>query len=223
MSRPLIAFCTTDIELVYANILCRGVRDAAREFDANLIVLPGKALKAHYEFQYQYNVLYDFVDAAGVDGVVMSGGAVGNFVLAPEFNRWLGRFKSIPMVSIAAPIPHGPHIYTDNEVPFFDIVRHLIESHGRRNIAFVAGSTHNPDAQARFAGYKKALAKSGISYRSEYYVQGDFTIASVADAVHQLLDERGLSVDAIACANDEMAMAVLSQLRARCLRVPEDI
>src|SRR5690242_10562961 len=173
--RPVIVLCTTDIEQAFATLMFRGVYDAAKQFDFNLMVLPGKALKVHYEYEYQYNVLYDYIDPASVNGIIISGGSVSNFIGDDAYIQWCERFHPIPIVSIAARVPHGSYIRTDNEDPFAEAVTHLIRDHGRKKVAFIAGSVSNPDSAARFNGYRKALAAAHVEFDENLVFHGDFT------------------------------------------------
>ena len=52
---------------------------------------------------------------------------------------------------------------------------------------------------------------------------GDFEYESGVDAVRILLDERGVTFDAIVAASDQMALGAIDALRVRNIRVPRDV
>jgi diguanylate cyclase (GGDEF)-like protein len=114
----------------------------------------------------------------------------------------------------------------DNEVGMYTAVKHLIVAHERRKIAMIAGPTANPEAQARYRGFVRALAEQGMHVDARRMGFGDFNRASGGLAVAEIFDRRGLGVgevDAIVCANDVMALGALDELDRRGIRVPRDL
>ena len=98
------------------------------------------------------------------------------------------------------------------------VTGHLV-SIGRRRIGHVTGRTGTVAGEDRLNGYRRAMARAGLPVDG-LVVEGDFNRASGALAAGPLLD-RG--VDAIFCANDEMAEGALETIRGRGLRVPDDV
>jgi diguanylate cyclase (GGDEF)-like protein len=114
----------------------------------------------------------------------------------------------------------------DNETGMFTAVKHLVETHRFRRIAFVAGPEGSEEAQARFRGYQRALAEGKLEIDPRYVVVGNFTRDSGARAVATLFGERGLGpnqLDAIVCADDLMALGALDELDRRGVNVPRQI
>ncbi len=97
-------------------------------------------------------------------------------------------------------------------------VRHLLAT-GRRRIATIAGPQDMIGGQDRLTGYRDALRDSD---RRSIVAVGDFTRASGADAMRQLLEDDP-ALDAVFAANDEMAIGALRALRRAGRRVPDDV
>lgn len=99
-------------------------------------------------------------------------------------------------------------------------IEHLI-ARGRRAIAVIAGPQDMPPGLDRLEGWRRAVREFGAGDASlvEY---GDFTPESGADAMRRLLD-RGVPVDAVVAANDQMALGAYTAIRERGLRIPEDV
>lgn len=93
---------------------------------------------------------------------------------------------------------------------------HLIER-GHRRIAHVAGIRRA--GMRRLDGYHAALDSAGLE--AGPVLQGDFTEESGVAAAEALLQGGGVS--AVFCANDRMALGLYHGLRARRVRVPDDI
>ena len=97
----------------------------------------------------------------------------------------------------------------DNNEGMRAVVRHLIEEHGYKRIAFICGIHGQVDAEQRFQAYKDELAAHDLRYDEDLVVDGDYTAESGREAIQTLLDERKLRVQAIVAANDRMAFGAL--------------
>ena len=89
----------------------------------------------------------------------------------------------------------------DNETGMYTAVKHLVDIHRLRRIAFVAGPEGSQEAQARNRGYLRAIADRGLESDPRYVVTGNFTREAGARAVTTLFGERGLlpsDIDGIA-------------------------
>jgi DNA-binding LacI/PurR family transcriptional regulator len=110
------------------------------------------------------------------------------------------------------------YVDVDNVHAADAMTSHLV-SIGRSRIGHITGTPHNVAAVDRLAGYRRAMQRAGLAEET-LTVAGDFNAASGVTGAATLLD-RG--ADAIFCANDAMALGALETIRARGLRVPEDV
>lgn len=99
-------------------------------------------------------------------------------------------------------------------------VDHLV-GRGRRALTFVNGPTDTVPGTARQRGFERAVREHGLADSARRITAGDFTYAAGEAVVGELL--AGGRPDAVLCANDLIAVAVLNGLHARGLRVPEDV
>ncbi|HRO32899.1 MAG TPA: LacI family DNA-binding transcriptional regulator [Brevundimonas sp.] len=111
-----------------------------------------------------------------------------------------------------------PSVVVDNHGGAVTAVRHLIDQ-GRTRIAHIGGPAHNAEAQARLAGYEKAVREAGLTPVS---LRGDFSQAAGHAACLELLDGPSRP-DAVFAANDMMAVGALLALQDRGVRCPEDV
>jgi signal transduction histidine kinase/CheY-like chemotaxis protein len=102
------------------------------------------------------------------------------------------------------------------------VVEHLIRDHGRRKIAFLAGTPENPEATARFEAYQAVLNRHGIPFDARRTARGYFRANSAKLAMEEIF-ATGVELDAVVAANDEMATGAIDILRKRGLRVPQDV
>jgi PAS domain S-box-containing protein len=206
----------------YYTNLWRGFVSAALELDVNLICYVGGTINvSQYGFDAQRNILYDLVSGERVDGLLICG-ALGNFIAAEEFQRFVDCYRPLPMVGIAQ-TPGIPGVVVDNEKGVRDLVTHFIEVHGYRRLAFIRGPEGNLEAELRYRAYVEALAGHGLPLDPDLVAPGAFVHPTGVEAIRLLLDERQVKFDAVVAANDWMALGALEALGERGIRVPEDI
>lgn len=130
---------------------------------------------------------------------------------------------------------NGPRVVLDLEAEGFQqffcddadsvdyVVSHLIDIHNCNDIAFMTGIKGHPHSTSRLNGYYNALKRHNIPVDESRVFYGDFWYDEGERVVEALCNsEKGLP-QAIACANDAMAVSVFKALEARGYRIPEDI
>src|SRR4029453_2514526 len=93
---------------------------------------------------------------------------------------------------------------------------------GHRRIGLIKGIPGFVATEDRTSGYRAALSGPGVRPDPPLEVFGEFRTVQGRTAAAQLLDLPEPPTAIFAC-NDEMAVAVLQEARARGLRVPEDL
>ncbi|UVE19587.1 LacI family DNA-binding transcriptional regulator [Pseudomonas sp. LS44] len=109
----------------------------------------------------------------------------------------------------------------DNERMGAAVAEYLVGKN-RRACAFVSGDPNISTTADRLRGFEHGLAMHG--QRPVACVQGGYSYEGARDAAAQLFGAGQPAIDAVFCANDVMALGVLSHLRLNTsLRVPEDV
>jgi phosphoserine phosphatase RsbU/P len=196
----------------------------AREQSLDFVAISGGMLGI--ELQHPKGFVFDLVGPHNVDALLICAHTIGHHVTADQIAAFVQRYHSLPCVCLGVEIPGMSSLLMDNEVGMYTAVKHLIVAHERRKIAMIAGPTANPEAQARYRGFVRALAEQGMHVDARRMGFGDFNRASGGLAVAEIFDRRGLGVgevDAIVCANDVMALGALDELDRRGIRVPRDL
>jgi LacI family transcriptional regulator len=98
---------------------------------------------------------------------------------------------------------------------------HLLQQ-GHVNIAHIKGLLNQPDAVARFVGYKKALTEAGIKVRNNLIKQGDFSSETGYDRTVELIESK-VHFSALFAANDQTAYGAIKALHDHGFKVPEDV
>jgi len=101
-----------------------------------------------------------------------------------------------------------------------------LTSLGHRKIATLSGQRETAYSfdvsDNRNKGYTEALKEVGVEWNPDLEIRGDFNIYTAEIAMESFLRRKKLPT-AIFCHSDEMAAGALKAIRARGMRVPEDI
>jgi signal transduction histidine kinase/DNA-binding LacI/PurR family transcriptional regulator/ActR/RegA family two-component response regulator len=220
---PTLGVLTDWLEGEYQSAVVEGAVEAARESGANLVFFIGCMLRAPLRLGERHHPVYDLARSEGIDGLVLLAGTLANHVGLEDLAHYCERYRPRPMSSVAVKINGTTGILVDGERSLREGIRHLVQDHQFRRIAFVGGPEGNKEAQDRLRTYREALTECGLLPPDSLIATGDFQYESGVDAVRVLLDERGVNFDAIVAANDQMALGAIDALRVRDIRVPRDI
>jgi len=129
----------------------------------------------------------------------------------------------VPVIAVQRPVEGCINITFDYEEAFRQIVEHMVEVHGYRDIKFMAGVPNNSFSDARINAYRQVLEEHQIPYHPENVYYGHFWDMPTIQAMDKLMEENPKLPEAIICANDTMALTVCDYLNKRGIRVPEDV
>jgi LacI family transcriptional regulator len=157
--------------------------------------------------------------AAKVDGLIIAEGTV----VGPDQLAVLAARIPIVLVAGRPGQAHADVIHADNRAGTSELVRHLVEQHGRTRLYYVSGPLEAPDADERLAAFEAAVA-SYPGVRVTGSSEGLFTALSGQVAVREMLSGPAAGrPDAMVCGNDQMAIGAIRELQTAGLRVPDDI
>ena len=166
--------------------------------------------------------IFNLPDLSKFDGIVF----VRNTFQDSFINNSLAKRileSKVPCVCIDGFSPDFVNITSDEPAIMETLTSHLIEAHDCRKIYFLGGLTDSLDTEYRFQGYLSALKKAGLPFRGEWRYDGTFECSSGANAAEYFLNLESEYPDAIVCCNDEMAVGLISELKKRGVKVPNEI
>ena len=170
----------------------------------------------------QASVLYDLAIKNNLDGLVIWSMGIGWNRTRSEMGTFIDRYKSIPLVSVEMDFPGIPCLMMEDYQGMCAVIKHLIEVHGRRRIAFLRGIDTHAGAQERYRAYTDTLVEYGIPFDDQLIPP--LRLAWDGEAmIRFLLDEHHASFDAVVAASDEMALDAMAILKARGVHIPEDV
>jgi LacI family transcriptional regulator len=151
--------------------------------------------------------------AGRCDGLVIMGQTVPDTVVERLARR-------VPVVLLARPqIGTVDSVKADNVDSAKSLIEHVIAS-GDRQIILIGDPDLSPDVAERWAGFEKVAAAHPEVHLEQRH-PGLFGERAGTNTVREAI-RSGLP-DAFVCANDEMALGVLSELRAHDIDVPGQV
>jgi DNA-binding LacI/PurR family transcriptional regulator len=133
--------------------------------------------------------------------------------------------KNFPIVLLHRSPPNQleiPHVVFENKNGSRKMTDHLIEDHGYRKIAFLAGPDDNEDAAWRTLGYRESLAAHGIPLNDRIIRLGGFDEKTAMQTMEKWLED-GFDADVVFAADDDSAYGAMNAVQKAGKRIPEDI
>ena len=106
---------------------------------------------------------------------------------------------------------------------FEQVVRHMVEEHGCRDVVMVAGIRGNSYSEERISLCRQILEEHGSSLPPEQVIYGEYWDEPTLRALDGYFAAGGRMPEAFICANDAMAIAVCVYLAERNIRVPDQV
>lgn len=167
--------------------------------------------------------IYNLIQFDSFDAVVIMGDTVQTPGALYNIEKRLKEGYKGVVLSVDKTSANFPSILIDSYTPIVQTVSHLIEEHGLTDIAFLTGPKWHPHSTERLQAFKDCMQTHGLDVCEEHIFYGDFWYESGVHMVDSLFKMRRRIPQAIACANDYMAIGVAEGLTRRGYRVPEDV
>ena len=155
------------------------------------------------------------------DGIVLLAAMspFGTDLLSSQNNRRLPVVVGCEIVSLE--MAGFPSVHIDNTAAAQEATEYLL-SQGHRRVAFIHGQEQSLLTKDRENGYRASMQAAGVPIEQGWVVEGNLTIDGAIKATQSLI-QHPRRPTAIFCANDEMAMGCIHEIKSAGLRVPEDI
>ncbi len=200
-----------DLEHLWAIEIIRGVRRAAGEHDAGMLL---SELGPHEPAARRW------ID----DVLVRRPSCVVSVARLSAAHRGRLKARGIPFVLFDPDVelPDGvPFVGATNWSGGRSATRHLIEL-GHRRIAMIAGPDHAPSWQARLDGFRSAMEAAGLPVGTGFAVRTDLSPEGGEVAARELLRRPERPTAIFAC-SDVQAVGVYRAARHAGLSIPRDL
>jgi LacI family transcriptional regulator len=194
----------------YAPIL-EAIYTALREAGLNMVVSFGVGTGTQRQQAIEG---VEFLMARGCDGILM----LSNALLEADIEA-LGPGKSRLVVLNHEYACIREQCFTIDHVHGGRLAARTLLELGHRKIAVIAGPSQVPDNVERIAGFMAALNEAGIDTAGMWVAESDFASEGGVASARELLAS-GYEYTALFCANDQMAVGVLSCFQQAGVAVP---
>ncbi len=227
-SRPVIGLFESQLGRGFHRASLLSVRAAVLAAGADFVCFDGGVLAPTSSRESPANVLYDLAGPRNVDGLIIWASALDWELRPGQMEAFCRRFTSVPVVTVGRAFSGIPGILVDNYQGMRLAAEHLLREHGRRKIAFLRGPEGAEEEELRFRAYCDVLADNAIPFEPALVSsRTNWVRLDGPQKIAELLDERGLvagiDFDALLSVGDDMACGAIEALRARGVRIPDDV
>lgn len=206
-----VGLVVTTVADPFASEVACGIEQAAKDHGYAVFLANSNA-----DAEHERRMVQELAERR-VDGIVVTSSRVGS-----DYLPMLAELN-VPMVLVNDQYP-GKFVHSvtiAHEDGSRAVTEHLIEL-GHRRIGYVGNRSGQRAETERMGGYQQALRAAGIDFAAELAVEGDGrpeAAIAVMDGLLQLSEPP----TAVCCYNDTTALGAMQAIRARGLRVPEDV
>lgn len=167
--------------------------------------------------------IYELINYKEFDAIILLIDTIQTPGKAKDIEEKIKSNFNGPVICVDADIEGFFCFWTDGYNSVYSLISHLIEVHGYRDIAFLTGKRHHYHSQRRVDAYRDALKKHHIEVYEDRILYGDYWYTSGSAYADQMLRDKGNMPEAVACANDCMAIGLADSLTRGGIKIPEDI
>lgn len=220
--RRIIAVCAAWVDEENLNLFLSHLIPHAREngflplcitFDRNTVLARGE------DGLRECRMLFELENLSGII-------LFGEMIHAEEINRYLinmGIEKQIPVFMMERTYEGCINIRYEFRSGFEQLVRHVVDEHGCRDVVMVAGFKGNPYSEERIEVCRAVLEEAGSALPEEKIIYGDFWDSATRRALKKYFAGGGKMPEAFVCANDAMALCVCNFLGTMGISVPDTV
>ncbi len=196
---------------VFTEVL-RGICDVAASSGYRVLIVD-----THYSVLEEERMVRTLL-AQSLDGLIITGGE------QTELCRKTIKTAAVPLVQIMDILddPIDMNVGFSHFQAGYDVAKHLIEE-GYSRIGFI-GAQMDIRAQKRLQGFKTALEESGKFWKNFMLNTPDpSSVGLGVELFKELMSSTNDMLDAVFCANDDLALGALFESIRMGIKVPDDM
>ena len=219
-----IAVIVIGLDEEYQYNVIRGINQYAREHNTNICYFAafGGVVESR-KFDLGEFSIFNLPNFSYFDGALLM---LNTFSDAEVKARIVARVRASGIPAVVFEAKDYPDFYDisiDNFKVMKSLINHVITEHGARVLNFVSGPLTNPEGRMRYEAFLCAMEENGLELDERRIFYGSFRSYDgklAADA----FAESGLPLpDAFICANDGMALTLVTSLERMGYRIPNDV
>lgn len=210
---------------LFDNAVYHALEEGAKKYDLDVIVFTTVGyFSSQNEYDAQERGMFAFAPIEQLDGIIVAPDTYEIEGFREELHEELVKRAKCPVVAIRHRSETFDCIYTDENLAFRPLLKHLLEHHGLKKIRFLAGYTGHPDSEMRLQVYREEMTAHGLAVDEEKDIShGNMWLNCGPKAYEELFSDPDDRPEAVVCANDYMAVGLMHTLQEKGIRVPEDV
>lgn len=226
--KKTIGFVVSGIMDEFVEHLCKGVISAAEKENVNVVVIPVKYIDREmkglpdlHEYQYQTNIKN--ITYTNVDVLIVSIDTIACLSTEEGRKRFMDELEKInvPIILAASKMDGYPGVVFDNKNGINEGMKYLIEELGVKNICMLKTRDHNNDGHERYEAYRESMEKYGLTIGPNSVLSTNLS-RDCKEECEWLIDNNP-DMEAVICANDDVALAFYDVMSERGLVPGKDI
>ena len=194
---------------------------AANDLDVHFYISFAANNRSPVTNKGQLNI-YDLAKLDEYDGLIVFSNLLNNIPTAEKLCM-RAKEQGVPVVSIGMKFDGIAYVGNNNEEGMKNLVEHLVTDHNVKRLAYLGGAREHVDTIDRERVVRNVLESHGLELSSDDIGYGDWTPEKSVEFADKLIDSENALPDAIVCANDIMALAVINRFIERGFNLPTDI
>lgn len=167
--------------------------------------------------------IFSFAPVEKLDGILVTPDTYDMDGFREGLFDMLQKRAKCPVVCVRDALDEYDSFYTDEETAIRSLLTHLLDVHGFRKVCFQSGHKDHPGARPRLGCYLEEMAKRGIPLPPNAIHYGTMWTRGADIAYEHFFGDPDNWPEAVVCANDHMALALIEEVQAHGYRVPEDV
>lgn len=224
MSRKKIAVFLAQADENSQNLFMAGFTEKAFALDYDVCVF---SMYFKYQETAQREIgdsnIYNLANLKRFDAIVILPDTILTSGLSEQLQEKIHREFDGPVIVVDKDSKYFPTVKIDHCEPIKKIINHIIEEHQAKDIVFVNGPEEHPHSIQRERGYRESLSAHGLLVSEKNIYYGNYWYDSGKEIAQRIIKDREYLPDAIACANDCMALGVAAELYKNGFRIPKDV
>lgn len=224
MNRKRVAVLLGQVEENTQNLFMQGFLKTAFAFNYDVCIF---SMYQKYQETPLRNIgdsnIYNLVNYDLFDAVVIMADTIQVPGVADALEEQIHTGFDGPVLVIDKKSKYFPNVMIDHYTPMRKLIDHLIEVHGYKDIVFLNGTKEHPHSVQRLNGYIDSMKSHGLPVTDDKIFYGNYWYDCGDAVVDELMKDPEHLPEAIACANDCMAISVSASLTRYNIEIPKDV
>lgn len=221
-----IGMTLSHMEYEYSQRLLLGCRQYVEDTGNDFLVFSTEEPEStESEFAYQEWAISKFFNKSNIDGIVIQTATLSRFIKEENAVKFVRNMnKELPVVSIVTQVPDVPSLVVDSEEAFKNLLRHLIDDHGRKRLLLIGIKSESDDLMKRIRYFREVMEEKNLEFDDDHILYAGYTIESAEEVLEKNYPTKeSIDFDGIVCVIDEIAMGAISHMFKLGVDVPEQV